>query len=219
MLIKMLPDKFYKKYFLSRFVYDKSRDAVWKSIAKYLQRYIDPNFKVLDVGAGYCNFINSISAKEKHALDFFSDLRKCADKGVITHKSSSCDMKGLKQAYFDVIFASNFFEHLTKKDINLTMKEIRRVLKKNGILIVIQPNYKYCYKEYFDDYTHETVLSDTSLCDLLRNFGFKIEKCVPRFLPFSIKSKLPKLNFLVDMYLSLPYRPLAKQMLVVARRL
>lgn len=214
----MPPDKFYKNYFRSRFVYDKSRDIVWKSIARHLQRYVGLNSKVLDVGAGYCSFINNISAEEKHALDVFSDLRKYADKGVITHNSSSCDMKDLKQDYFDVVFASNFFEHLTKNDLNLTIKEVRRVLKKNGILIAIQPNYKYCYKEYFDDYTHETVFSDASLCNFLENFGFKIEKCVPRFLPFSMKSRLPKLGFLIDAYLSLPYRPLAKQMLVVAKR-
>ena len=40
---------------------------------------------------------------------------------------------------------------------------------------------------------------------------------LPRFLPFSLKSRLPKSPYLVRLYLRLPLRPLAKQMLVVAR--
>jgi hypothetical protein len=41
----------------------------------------------------------------------------------------------------------------------------------------------------------------------------------PRFLPFSMKSRLPKVGWLVSLYLALPWRPLAGQFLLVAEAL
>jgi|SRR3989344_4104022 len=206
------------EYFETRFTFDKKRDVVWKCITKYLQRYIGKESRVLDVGAGYCTFINNIKAREKHALDIFDRMREYADKEVITHNQPSHSMKGIKSDYFDAVFASNFFEHLKKDKLQLTLKEIRRVLKKNGKLVIIQPNYKYCYREYFDDYTHESIFSDVSMADMLKSLGFAIEKSVPRFLPYSIKSKWPKSRILTTVYLFLPFKPFAKQMLIIARK-
>lgn len=207
-----------KEYFRSRYTFSKRRDVVWKSIAKRLQKYIRKNSAVLDLGAGYCNFINNIKAKEKHALDIF-DIRKYANRDVIVHISSSSKIKDIKSEYFDVIFASNFFEHLKKKEIYSSLEEVKRILKKNGKLIIIQPNFKYCYKTYFDDYTHKTIFTDTSMCNILETFSFKIEKNIPKFLPFSLKLKLPKIKFLIDLYLLLPVKPFAKQMLIIAKKL
>ena len=126
-----------KEYFNRHFTFDKRRNIVWKCIAKYLQKYINKNSRVLDLGAGYCNFINNIKAKEKHALDIFEDLRKYANKDVIIHRNPASNMKGIKSEYFDVIFASNFFEHLKKEDFYSSLKEARRVLKKHGRLIIL----------------------------------------------------------------------------------
>jgi len=208
-----------KEYFKTRFTFDKRRDIVWKCVTKYLQRYINKNSCVLDLGAGYCNFINNIKAKEKHALDTFKDLRKYSNKDVIVHIKLSTNMGNIKSEYFDVIFASNFFEHLKKEDFFRTLKEVGRVLKKNGKLILIQPNFKYSYKSYFDDYTHETIFTDTSMCNALESYNFKIEKNIPKFLPFSLKSKLPVSKFLITAYLNSPLKPFAKQMLIIARKI
>ena len=57
-----------------------------------------------------------------------------------------------------LIFASNILEHLSKEEFEKTLKEIKRILKKKGKLIIIQPNFKYAYKEYYDDfYTYPRV--------------------------------------------------------------
>jgi len=207
-----------EKYF-KYFAFDKRGNLVWKCIAKYLQKYIKRDSRILDLGAGYCYFINNIKAKEKHALDIFEGLKKYADKDVKFHLGSATKIKGIESGYFDYIFASNFFEHLKKDDFYLALKETRRILKKNGKLIIIQPNFKYCYKEYFDDYTHEIVFTDLAMCNVLKSFWFKIEKNIPRFLPFSMESKLPITKFLVTTYLFLPFKPFAKQMLIIAKKI
>jgi hypothetical protein len=55
-------------------------------------------------------------------------------------------------------------------------------------LSVIQPNFRYAYREYFDDYTHVAIFTHVSLCDVFRASGFDIVDVKPRFLPLSIKS-------------------------------
>ncbi len=197
---------------------DKKRDEIWKIIARYLQNELPINSTVMDIGAGRCNFINNIKAGEKHALDVFDEIRKHANRNVITHVQPSSSMKNLKSDYFDTVFASNFFEHLTRGDVKKTLTEVRRMLKPGGKLIIIQPNFKYAYRDYWDDYTHITPFTHVGMMDLLASYGFSITKCIPRFLPFSMKSRLRSLHCLMKLYLYFPIKPQAKQMLIIAKK-
>jgi hypothetical protein len=80
----------------------------------------------------------------------------------------------------------------------------------------VQPNFRLQPRRYFDDYTHKTIFTDEGFCDFLRACGWRIVHREPRFLPFTLKSKLPAFGWLVSLYLALPYRPLAGQFLTVA---
>jgi len=117
----------------------------------------------------------------------------------------------------DFVFASNLFEHLTQSEFASCLSEVRRTLKSGGTLNILQPNYRRAYREYFDDYTHVAVYSDISLCDFLVAHGFDILVSYPGFLPFSIKSDMPVIPWLIRLYMALPWRPMAKQMFVRAR--
>jgi hypothetical protein len=88
----------------------------------------------------------------------------------------------------------------------------------SGTLNILQPNYRFAYREYFDDYTHVTVYSDRSLVDFLGAHGFRVLECYPRFLPLTIKSRFPVSPFLIRTYLRLPFKPMGKQMLIRASR-
>ena len=204
-------------YFTTRFQFDKRRSYVWNSIAKNLQKYIPLTSTIIELGAGYADFINSIQAKEKWALDISFDLRHYANSDVncINESILKSDLK-LPSAYFDVVFVSNFLEHFTSKELETIMERIQQILKKNGLFIIIQPNYRYCYREYFDDYTHSTVFSHVSLQNFLESKQFSIRKLIPRYLPFSMKSSLSFGYKLTNLYLRLPFRPFARQMLIVS---
>lgn len=206
-------------YFQDRMKFDKSRAPVWREIARYLSRFIPSGAKILDLGAGYCDFINNVEAKEKYALDIFYDIDKFAKKEVTLFKQSATEKINLSSNYLDVVFASNFFEHLNKEEINIVLEEIKRVLKDNGKLIVIQPNFTYFGDNYFQDPTHKQIFTDVSFANLLQGKGFSIEKRVAKFIPATFKSRLPKNSYLVKLYLKLPVKPLAKQFLIVARNL
>lgn len=203
-------------YFNTRLSFDKNRSMVWKEIAGHLSEFITPESKVIDLGAGYCDFINNVNAGERFALDIFYDLDKFAQKGVVVFKKSLTEGIDLPESYLDVAFASNFFEHLSKEDTDKAFSEVKRVLKDGGHLIVIQPNYKYYSKRYFDDPTHKQIFTDSSFADYIKSKGFVIKKQIAKFLPATFKSRLPKSPYLVKMYLASAFKPFAGQFLVVA---
>lgn len=214
--------QFHERYFATRFVYDPRREPIWREVSSYIQKkYIRDNARVADLGAGYCDFINHVTnASERHAVDIFTQLPKYAAEGVTPHVQTVTDLSNFADGSLDVIFASNLFEHLTHDELLEALDEIRRVLCKGGRLIVMQPNFKLCYKTYFDDYTHLQIFTDQGMYDLFEMAGLEVIDVQSRFMPVNMKStlklKLPCLDLIVRMYLMLPYRPLAGQMLVVA---
>jgi SAM-dependent methyltransferase len=205
-------------YFRTRLPYNPKRERVWPRIAAFVERYLTRREHVLEIGAGYCNWINATRATVRYALDIDEVVMQHVAPGVQAFLGSATNLSAFKQGQFDAILASNIFEHLTEEQFDSCLREVVRVLAPGGRLLVIQPNYRYCYRSYFDDYTHRRIFSDTSLCDHLAAHGLEIVQAMPRFLPFSMKSRLPKWPWLVDMYLRSPIKPFASQMFVVAQR-
>lgn len=204
-----------KGYFSVRYTRDLRRRGVWREITQFIQKYVPRDAAVLELGAGYCDFINSVRAREKHAVDINPDLGRHSNPDVSTHIADLTKFRIAKR--FDVIFASNVFEHFNDGELEKIMRSVKLMLKPEGRLILMQPNYAFAFREYFDDYTHKKVFSHVSLCDFLKAHGLRVVKCIPRFVPFSFKSVgLPAPGFLVWLYLRSPFKPLAKQMLVVA---
>lgn len=205
-------------YFATRFSYDQRRQQLWKVLCSYLQSEIPPSSAVLELGGGYCDFINQIQAAEKHVIDLSPDIAKFAAEGVGTHVQPCSELDRFPGERFDTVFASNLFEHLTREDLLTTLSGILRILRPGGKLLIIQPNFRYAYKGYFDDYTHIGIFTHISLADLLKACGFHIDTVVPRFLPFSLRGRAPKWPWLLRFYLSLPYRPMAAQVYIVCSK-
>ena len=82
----------------------------------------------------------------------------------------------------------------------------------------LQPNFRYCAQSYFDDYTHRTIFTDQSLTAWARAAGLEPVVSKPRFLPFSMNSRLPTTYWLTRLYLALGSPVLGAQLLVVAER-
>lgn len=204
-------------YFQSRLSPDPRRTVLWKTLWDcYFRFLVHENDTVLDLGAGYCDFINHVRARKRFAVDQWPEIKKYAAPGVHTNVGELTDLGCLADGSVDFAFASNVFEHISQADLSRIMIQLRAKLSERGRLCLIQPNYRYCYKEYFDDYTHVTVFSHVSLQDFLTANDFRILDCRPRFLPLTIKSRLPVHPLLIRAYLASPLKPQAKQMLVLA---
>jgi ubiquinone/menaquinone biosynthesis C-methylase UbiE len=206
-------------YFDSRLAWDPRRQVVWSTLcAEVFQELVPENGVVVDLGAARGDFINNIAARRRVAVDVWSGMGEHVEPGVETHVGRAGDLGFLEEHSVDVVFASNLIEHLEISEIDEVLGEVKRVLVDGGKLILVQPNYRTSYKRYFDDYTHVSVWSDVSLPDFLVSRGFEIEQLKARFLPLTVKSRLPVHPLLIRFYLKSPIKPLAGQMLVVARR-
>ncbi|MGZ4314838.1 MAG: class I SAM-dependent methyltransferase [Gaiellaceae bacterium] len=206
-------------YFDHRLPPDPRRDRVWRHVVAYLSRWWSPSDHVVDVGAGYCSFINNVVATRRVAVDTAPALARYAAPGVEWVQESATTLtRQLGESEFDLVFASNLLEHLTRHEIWTALNQFRTLLRDGGKLMLVQPNFRLRPAAYFDDYTHITPLSDRSLSDLLSAAGFTVIYVRPRFLPLTLRSRLGAASFAVPLYLRSPWRPLAGQMLLVARR-
>ncbi len=205
-------------YHSIRLVADPKRKVLWSVLTEYLQRYIEESSSVLDFGAGYCDFINMIKAKEKIAYDIWDGIQDFANDDVKLIVGSEASLDGLDELEddsLDVIFASNIFEHFEVEDLSELIQKLKLKLKPKGILIALQPNYHYAYKMYFDDYTHKSIWTHVSLPDYFSGQGFRVIDVQAKFMPLTVKSRLPVSRYLIKLYLISPFKPIAGQMLVV----
>lgn len=205
-------------YHDTRLAPDPRRASVWKALWRYYFRNrIGPSDAVLDLGSGYGDFINNVIAARRVAIDIWPGFAAHLDEGVEAIVGPVSDLSRIADGSIDYAFASNLFEHVTQKAFAETLSSLRQKLSPNGSLTILQPNYRYAYREYFDDYTHISVYSHTSICDFLAANGFDPVEVKPRFLPLTVKSRLPAWDPLIALYLASPLKPLGKQMLVRAR--
>jgi SAM-dependent methyltransferase len=197
------------------------RQKVWSVLARYFQRWVRPTDTVLDLGAGYCEFINNIHAKEKLALDLNPITSAKASGDVRVVAQDVCQSWAISSGSIDVVFTSNFFEHLpSKEDLKHCFNEIHRVLRPGGILIAMGPNIRFCFNIYWDFLDHYLPLSDRSMTEAIELAELRTEEVIPRFLPYTMSRKNPPSLFLIWLYLRMPlfWRILGKQFLVVARK-
>lgn len=196
------------------------RADLWKVLcADFFQKWVPPSATVLDVAAGHCEFINNIRAGRRLAVDLNPDVLAHAGSGVEAVICRSDAMSHLDDGAVDRVFISNFFEHVTREVILSTLREVRRVLSPTGKLLVLQPNVRYCARDYWMFFDHITPIDDRALVEAFDATGFEVELNVPRFLPYTTKSRLPSGPGLVKLYLKVPFawRFLGAQAFLVGR--
>jgi SAM-dependent methyltransferase len=205
-------------YHETRLAHDPRRGVVWESLWKYYFRHqIRADDCVLDLGCGYGDFINNVVARRRIAIDSWPGFIQQVDRQVEAIVGSVTDLDALPDESVDFAFASNLLEHLLQPDIVRMLAGLRRKLRSGGTLTVIQPNWRYATREYFDDYTHVSVWSHVSLADFMGANGWEVLEIRPRFLPLTVKSRLPVHPWLIRAWLMSPFKPMGKQMLLRVR--
>jgi SAM-dependent methyltransferase len=205
-------------YHESRLEFDQRRDTVWKALWRYFFRGLVPEDGcVLDLGCGYGEFINNVTARRRIGLDMWEGMPAHLAPGVEPIVGSVTDLGAIEDGSVDFAFASNLFEHISQADFAAVLAALAAKLSARGTLTILQPNYRFAYREYFDDYTHISVYSHISIADFLTANGYEVIEVRPRFLPLTVKSRLPVSPLLIGLYLKSPFKPMGKQMLLCAR--
>ena len=137
---------------------------MWKPIVRHLERWIDDSAAVLDVACDRGYFIRNCRARERWAIDV-RDVGADLDTGITFVQADGLTMSDhLPHGYFDVVFMSNYLEHLPSSDAVVgQLQEAAIVLKPGGRIMVLQPNIRFVGKAYWDYLDHRVALTDRSL--------------------------------------------------------
>lgn len=195
------------------------RNKVWTVLCNdYFSQTIPATASVLDVGAGWGEFINNIPARTKYAMDLNPATGENLADGISFIHQDCSEVWPFSDNTLDVIFTSNFLEHLPNKScVERTIREAHRCLKEGGRLICMGPNMKCVPGEYWDFWDHNLPFTELSISELLRMNGFEIKSCISRFLPYSMSTgSRPPLLF-ARLYLQFPlcWRLFGKQLKMV----
>lgn len=197
--------------------------AIWEVLCRnFFQRFITPGSVVLDMACGYGEFIRNIDAARKIAVDLNVESKEHLGEEIEFHALPADQLSSVGEDFADVVFTSNFLEHLSDKAaLNKVLEQVLMVLKPGGRFLILGPNLRYLPGQYWDFYDHHLGLTHLSLSEALMLRGFQIEECLAKFLPYTTQGSLPTHPTLVKFYLNIPlvWRVLGKQFFLVARKL
>ena len=211
--------KIYERRFERMLVY---RNQVWTVLVEdFFQRYVQPGDCVLDLGCGYGEFINRIRCARKFGMDLNPQTPGHPTPDV-TFLCQDCSAPWqLPDSSLDVVFTSNFFEHLPDKlALRSTLREAARCLRPGGRLVALGPNIKFVQGAYWDFWDHFLCLTEMSLAEAMETNGYRVVESHPRFLPYSMVNRPRYPQWMLRAYLRQPWawRILGKQFLVVGER-
>ena len=196
----------------------RAKDRVWREVARWLQRFVPADARVLDVACDRGYFIRNVTARERWATDLRDVSADLTDEVRFVRSDGLRLLDALPRASFDVVFTSNYLEHLPSPDAVIEqLRVFRALLAPRGRAIVLQPNISLVGAAYWDFIDHKVALNDRSLVEAADLAGLRTERIIRRFLPYSTKGRLPQHPALVRAYLAFPpaWLLLGKQTLYV----
>jgi SAM-dependent methyltransferase len=149
---------------------DQNFDEKIKGSLPFL-KLIDKKYnKILVIGCGEGYEVKWLAEQGFKAVGLTKNASEASNaykKYRVKVKISDMHQLPFKDKSFDCIYASNVLEHSISPFIAL--KEWRRVLKLNGILVLVMPS-----KEWVREYYHFSVLTHWQTIDLLTKTGFEL---------------------------------------------
>lgn len=158
----------------------RKRLNVWKSyFLPYLPEKKDS--AILEIGSGVGHNLHALKALGYTNIRGTDYSRECVD---ICKKAGFdvqlVDERAEKSYYeshkemFSMVVLYDVLEHYTPVDGAVLLREIKKMLRKDGIVLLSLPNANHPFSNtlLFADITHKCLYNTVSLSQLLRNCGF-----------------------------------------------
>lgn len=178
-----------RRYFAERFTTAQDFGRRWQS--RYFQPYCGPDKTVLDFGCGDGTILRELAAARKLAVEVnpfcvarIGELNATASVPITVH----ADITAVGSGLVDVLVSNHSLEHVPEPW--RTLAEFRRVLRPNGVLILVTP---------FDDWrmgtwrawspgdrqNHLYTWSPMNIGNLLTEAGFHVQESRLRSVAWS----------------------------------
>ncbi|MDP3996370.1 MAG: methyltransferase domain-containing protein [bacterium] len=166
-------EKFYKTYFKiekEHWLMKVRRRVVFDVLHNVLEK--NKESKILDFGCGSGILVEELSSEGYKA--FGVDVSREAirfgnSEGIKNIKVMASDKIDFPDNVFDVVTALDVLEHLENE--KLSMKEIERVLKPGGVLIVMVPAYMFLWGVQDEVAHHYRRYTESSLLTVIKKSG------------------------------------------------
>ncbi len=166
------------------------RKLAWKLIWDYMKEGrrhstvgTSDGDPILDVGCGdgtYVELFNrygfssfGIDSKVMLHMDAWNypPFEACVVRSRCNCSDFNHDLLPYPNESFRYVFTKSVIEHVANTDHFL--REVQRVLKPGGKVIILTPAWEYNYKDFFNDYTHVKPFHRKGLQDALKINDFK----------------------------------------------
>ena len=169
-----------------------------------IKNFVGVNHKtLLDVGSGKGNHIIGFARRGFDVIGL--DCKDECINALVDFDIRYCDIESeffpFGDDSFDVVFSKSVIEHVA--NVDNVFKEMHRVLKTNGVAIIMTPDWNTQHEIFWDDYTHVKAWTRKSLQNVMRIHNFKEVECL-LFRQLPILWKHPKLKFIFDLISLLP---------------
>jgi len=146
-------------------------------IKKILQGY-SRNSVILEIGCSggpLLEILKEMGFSDVLGIDISEEsIRHCKMKGLKNTQVMDGSKTNYDNAKFDIIIASDILEHIDQE--KRALKEWKRILKKNGKLLVFVPAFKSLWSSHDNVSRHYRRYTKKSLKNSLSKASFKLEK-------------------------------------------
>lgn len=175
------------------FAFLDGKDLV-RVVGKHLQF---ENKTVMDYGCGLGFFSEEIMKQYNPAAVYACDLASESVKKTIDRCKGYGSFKGayliddnqlpLEEGTFDIVVVLEIVEHLSEEALDFLLKQVNRLLRVGGVLVVTTPNEENLKNNiqvcpdcgcYFHSVQHVRSWSDKTLMSYVNKYGFKENKTI-----------------------------------------
>jgi len=169
---------------------------------KYFSDYKE-GAKVLDIGCGRGSYMVGFSRCNfsVYGVDKRLDSSKIMEGSQVAECDLEHEFLPFEKNTFDIVFGKSVIEHILNTD--LILSDIYRILKPEGIVLILTPAWESQYRHFYNDYTHVKPFTRKGLQNALKMNKFQSVEC-NYFTQLPLVWRFPFLRYFTDILAFLP---------------